>query len=571
MATNDYQKTGKNKDALFSLTAYRGEGMLLLAMNWKNGKPPMDFVGFSIEYKEPEGTQFFALKNRISFLDAEGKPSKTNLSSLQSPFQKFRWVHFPRNAEQLGDFCYRVKPVFMNADEDLSYGEAQTVDIELNRETYPNRLNVSFTRGYIASQSFVDTYEPDGGIPALLPADSKAGLGFQATHPKADKAFTWMGFEARKEILGILDAAINDPTAEVRVTAYDLNQPEIVDRLVTLGSRLKVIIDDSKDHAEDGAAENEAAKKLTISTGGQVKRQHMSKLQHNKTIVVKGSKLQTALCGSTNFSWRGLYVQANNAVTVHGAEAVRPFWEAFEQYWTSDDAKGFGITVSANWCNLSLDGIDAKVSFSPHSADNTMLGSIANDIWKNTQSSLFYSLAFLYQTEGPIREVISILTAAGEKFIYGVSDKRTGGIYLQKPNGSVLPVYPSEISKGLPEPFKSEPTGGRGVRMHHKFIVIDFDKPTARVYTGSYNFSGAADKSNGENLLMIRDRKIAVSYMIEGLRIFDHYHFRVAQNESKAKGTVLALAKPPRTSGETAWWEEYYTDKLKIRDRELFG
>jgi len=43
----------------------------------------------------------------------------------------------------------------------------------------------------------------------------------------------------------------------------------------------------------------------------------------------------------------------------------------------------------------------------------------------------------------------------------------------------------------VPEPFKSEPSGG-GTRMHHKFTVIDFDKPTARVYLGSYNFSTPA-------------------------------------------------------------------------------
>ena len=43
--------------------------------------------------------------------------------------------------------------------------------------------------------------------------------------------------------------------------------------------------------------------------------------------------------------------------------------------------------------------------------------------------------------------------------------------------------------------------------MHHKFVVIDFDKPTARVYMGSYNFSKPADNQNGENLLRIKDRR----------------------------------------------------------------
>ena len=86
--------------------------------------------------------------------------------------------------------------------------------------------------------------------------------------------------------------------------------------------------------------------------------------------------------------------------------------------------------------------------------------------------------------------------------------------------------------------------------MHHKFVVIDFDKPTARVYLGSYNFSSPADTKNGENLLLIRDRRIAVSFMVEALRIFDHYNFRVAQSAQKAK-KPLVLPRPPRKAGDS--------------------
>ena len=107
--------------------------------------------------------------------------------------------------------------------------------------------------------------------------------------------------------------------------------------------------------------------------------------------------------------------------------------------------------------------------------------------------------------------------------------------------------------------------------MHHKFVVIDFDKPAARVYLGSHNFSAAADTLNGENLLLIRNRRIAVSYMVEALRLFDHYHFRVAQQEARTARKALVLQKPPRHPGELAWWADDYTNAHKIRDRELFA
>ena len=107
--------------------------------------------------------------------------------------------------------------------------------------------------------------------------------------------------------------------------------------------------------------------------------------------------------------------------------------------------------------------------------------------------------------------------------------------------------------------------------MHHKFTVIDFDKPTARVYMGSYNFSSPADVKNGENLLLIRDRRIAVSYVVEAIRIFDHYHFRVAQQEASKARKALTLRRPPRKTGEHPWWSEDYTVPRKIRDREIFA
>jgi phosphatidylserine/phosphatidylglycerophosphate/cardiolipin synthase-like enzyme len=551
--------------------------MALVAMDWKKGKPPMDFVGFAIEYKEPGGHKFFALKNRLCFPGVDGEVIPFAKSTRLSPIQKFRWVHFPRNAELEGEFVYRVSPVFMNDEDELSYGESQEAAIELRRETYPGQLNVTFTRGFVSSQAFVDRYGEDA-IPKLLPAKSKEGLAFVASHPEAETALAWMGFEARSAIIEVLDQAIADKKAQVRVALYDLNEPGILSRLEKLGKRLQVIIDDDGPHADADSAETLAAKRLAVSAGaGNVLRQHMGKLQHNKIVVVDGPKTQAAVCGSTNHSWRGFFVQNNNAIVLRGKQAVKIFRAAFDNYWANSSAAGFSATGSAIWNDLKLKGIDARIGFSPRSKKNSVLQSIADDIAKNTTSSLFFSLAFLYQTPGAIRKAIAKIKKDDEIFSYGISDHKlpgldeADGVDIQKPDGKVTVISPAALAKNAPEPFKSEPTGGGGTRMHHKFIVIDFDKPTARVYMGSYNFSVTADGLNGENLLVIRDRRIAVSYVVEALRIFDHYHFRLVQMEAKTARKKLQLAKPPRQAGEKAWWEDDYVNPRKIRDRELFA
>ena len=259
-------------------------------------------------------------------------------------------------------------------------------------------------------------------------------------------------------------------------------------------------------------------------------------------------------------------------MVLRGENAIKPFLAAFDAYWQNDRVlPGLARRPPQNGPISSLDGIDARVAFSPHAPENALLEEIADDIGEQTTSSLFYSLAFLSQTPGPILDAIGKVTRDDGIFVYGISDKEVGGLDLQKPDGNVAPVSSAELAENVPEPFKSEPAGGSGIRMHHKFVVIDFDKPTARVYLGSYNFSSAADKNNGENLLLVRDRRIAVSYMIEALRIFDHYHFRVAQEEATRAVRQLALATPPRSAEEEPWWAENYTVASKIRDRELFA
>lgn len=491
--------------------------MCLLAMNWKQGTPPTNFVGFGIDYKEPGGTQFYAVPNTLSFPGSAAHTGPNANSSHLSPIQKFRWIHFPYNAGTPGLFTYRVTPVFMDVQNGntLSSGDTQQADIELLAETYPGEMNISFTRGFISSQAFVEKFGTNGGVGAILPASANAGLTFKPKDEKAEEtALSWMGFEARSVILGALDAAIADDTAQVRIAAYDFNDPEIVSRLQQLKDRLKIIIDNSGSHKSATSAESTAAAMLSTSAGAaNVQRQHMGDLQHNKSIVVNGNNTKIAIGGSTNFSWRGLYVQNNNTVALQGESAVALFSTAFDNMWANPgNPSGFDTTPSASWASLGFKNVDAQVTFSPHSSSNAALGGIATDI-DSTESSLFYSLAFLYETKGVILDAITTVSAKDDIFVYGLSDKAVGGLEIQRPDGNPPLAYPANLLSGhLPPPFAAEVTGGFGTTLHHKFVVIDFNKPTARVYTGSHNFSVAADTKNAENLLLIRDQRVAVSY-----------------------------------------------------------
>src|SRR5260370_18569742 len=79
-------------------------------------------------------------------------------------------------------------------------------------------------------------------------------------------------------------------------------------------------------------AESQAAKRLSATAGANnVKRMHFKNLQHNKVLIAKknGAPVKV-LFGSTNFSFRGLYIQANNALVCYAPEAAALFERAFE-------------------------------------------------------------------------------------------------------------------------------------------------------------------------------------------------------------------------------------------------
>jgi phosphatidylserine/phosphatidylglycerophosphate/cardiolipin synthase-like enzyme len=60
-------------------------------------------------------------------------------------------------------------------------------------------------------------------------------------------------------------------------------------------------------------------------------------------------------------------------------------------------------------------------------------------------------------------------------------------------------------------------TDGNPYIMHHKVIIID----DATVILGSYNFTGNAEDSNDENLLIIHDPEVAALFVAEFGRVYE--------------------------------------------------
>jgi hypothetical protein len=206
------------------LKLWRGERMCLVGMNVE--KPSDDFVGFAIEVKAPGSSSFVPLNNRLAFSYAKpiGKAvtGARWYSSLEAPFQKFRWIDFPNNPKD-GQYEYRVTEMHMPRDNQLVKGTSTTTSITLDPVIYDGFLDVGFTRNFASSQAYADRYKNN---PKIIPADADAGLKFKKQ--TGTDVYQWLGFEAYQLIFNILKEVEDNPHLSLDVFAYDLNEPDIV-------------------------------------------------------------------------------------------------------------------------------------------------------------------------------------------------------------------------------------------------------------------------------------------------------------------------------------------------------
>ncbi len=567
----------------FSVKLWRGERMALIGMDVDHPEP--DLVGFSIEVKRPGGKDFLPLRNRLGFSYPKNMPPSGDkqFPSTEAPFQKFRWVHFPQDVQK-GTYQYRVTKQHMKVDNHVLAGTSITLGIDLDPVIYSGFLDVGFARNYASSQAYADRYKNN---PKVIPALNVDGLAFKKL--KGD-IYEWLGFEAYELIMDFLKSVVKDKSLDLDFFAYDLNEPDIVALLEKIGPRLRAIIDDSKDHKAPNKSESKAARRLAKSAGkDHVKRMHFSRLQHNKVMIArrkKDGKAVKVLFGSTNFSFRGIYIQANNVLVVYSPGGAQLFEDYFEQAF-SDPKKFSDKPITKKWFPVRVKGKPPMdFCLSPHKDTNLSLNPIGKAI-EQAKSSVLFSIAFLNQAKnGAVRKAVDRLEKR-PLFSYGISDKR-GGLAVNKPDGSLGIVDFQCLIKNTPEPFSQEwrdssggggKTGNKkqkfgGVHEHHKFVVTDFNLPTAKVFTGSCNMSISGEGKNGDNLVMIQDQRVATSYAIEALRIFDHLHFRTAMKKLQGKKNPppMTLQKPTAIGGKPAWFEKFYVKGSQAaNDRKLFS
>jgi hypothetical protein len=549
--------------------AYPGAGSVLLAFDL-DGQPDKDFAGFAVSNKPPGGKSEY-LVNRLHFdstITADTKAKdRRYYPTNEAPYQKFRWVHFPKNASSKGEFTYGVTAMHFkpgSKTNELLAGDKVSLKFPMAPTDYKN-FEFAFTRGYLSSQAYAEQF----GNAEFRPKGAKS-IDYN-TKP-FEKQYKWLGFEARVKLFEFLDEAVKNPDMTLDLFAYDLDEPDVIKKLAALKHRLRAFLDNAPLHIAPNAAEPMAKAKLIKSAGEKnVKVGHFKRFAHCKVFILKkNGKPVKVLAGSMNFSVRGMYVQANNIYVFHEPKVAAMFEQAFEQAF-NDPSKGQTAFAKSEVANTIFDigfphGPNAKLAFSPHTSAGLSLGPVAEAL-KTADSSVMFAI-MAPQGTGPVLEAIKGLSRH-KVYTMGVTDTMGGDASFYPPGSTRAVSLPfSYLKDKIPPPFQQEYSGGMGRVVHHKFIAIDFNSLNPVIITGSSNLAAGGEQANGDQLIMIYDRGVATAFGVEAVRLLDHYHFRAAMKKA-SKVNPLNLVG----AGEKPlWWKGYWDKKdIKFGERQLFG
>lgn len=550
----------KTAKAGLTVKAYRGDGSAMLAFDLDE-KLCENLAGFSIKRTAPDGKSDY-LPNYLSFTHAVTRD--THIEELgahpsnEAPFQKFFWTDVVEDVQD-GKYTYDVTAIYFDKGDKLKNGATVGVNVEIMPTQFGN-FEYGFTRGYLSSQAYTRLFKNAPIRPA------KKSLDYN-TKPYS-VPYQWLGFHARKLVFDFLDECLKDKSITVDLFAYDLDEPDFVRGMQKLGKRLRAFLDNAPLHTKAGALEIEAHKLLVKSAGAaNVKQGHFHRFAHNKVMIMKkNGKPVKVLTGSANFSVRGLYVQANNILVFEDAQTAELYEEAFEQSF-NDETEFTSSAIAEGWHDVEDPGLPRfSVCFSPHKKAEVSLQKVSDAI-KKAGSSVIFAVMEL-AGGGPVMD--DLKTEAKEKvvFTYGMT-QTMGGIKVYKPGHADAMIVPFSYLKGkVPPPFADEYSGGSGIVIHDKFVVVDFNGTNPVVFTGSSNLASGGEEANGDNLIAIYDESVATAYAVEAIRLIEHYHFRAQMQVSHDEKPMMLQS----ADAKDKWWEPYYDQKnILFTERVLFS
>ncbi|RQT25712.1 phospholipase D-like domain-containing protein [Burkholderia contaminans] len=570
-----------------SVRSYLSPTLVLLAFDWPDAASRSDFLGFAIrrtpgfwsadgKTRAPDSW----LPNRLTF-DGPAAHTQGDAPTDQAPIQKFMWWDARIDPQDRGAaFRYDVYPVVGTpANLQVLDAQAGVCDVVLPAHI-EDGIGTWFNRAVVSSQAFAKQVAALGLAPNAAPSAAQAL-----------KLRTWLANDMEQVFAEMLDPASRAASAVYHLTDTLWALPAFEAFGRQHGEASLAIVYDAHTTARKGKpplpSPNQPAVDALQGLATLAPRDK-THIMHDKFIVTDASSSAVptrVLTGSANFTTEGLTEQAN-VLHAFDSPALAALYNDRAHALAGNPSIADTAKLSPGWsAPMTIGRAQVRLAFSPEPAgQRTEIDTIVAAIAAAKHSVCF---CLFMPTDAALRDACF---AAGDRglMMFGLVNKinvgsatkadagQQAGQRLDAATLANLELYhrnrdnhdvidaeyfsPATVPQGF-EPelrlFPGEPAPAfPPVVIHHKFIVIDAEGANPVIYTGSANMSRNSEQYNDENLLEIRDQRIAAIYLAEFLRLYEHYRARALTINAKQHGTgahaQLALAP------DSSWAKKYY-------------
>jgi phosphatidylserine/phosphatidylglycerophosphate/cardiolipin synthase-like enzyme len=517
------------------------------------------------------------------------------------PFRAFTWTD--HSVAEGDEARYRVVPVLWDAQARKSEPDETQASSWSDWRTIGYAAGSGyrgyFNRGFIISQfmsRYIDEHYPDKTRVQALKLFKQ-----EITADVEDRIRIFLSGDIRRQLLRLLDE-VEQGTGEIHAALFELQDDELVDRLVKLGTRAHVVLangavqvktDPKTKKAIETTVEarkrdeNKAARKKLIDAHVDVEKKHRfiapGALGHNKFLVWsdESGTPRKVWTGSTNWSTTGLCTQLNNAILVEDTDVAAAYLDQWNLLRQAGSAHPPELAI-ANSSPRTVGGdsagtVRSSIHFTRENkkVDLDALAEIVNGAQQGILFLMF--IPGLSGTLGVVNQLKAdkpglVIRGVVSELPKGPADERTGtkttvrvklvssGAGAPKTVTKTVDVVQPE-GRAHPAAYWAAETTHQQFKqgigyaiIHSKVIVVDPFTNDPTVVAGSHNFSISASSKNDENFIVVRgDKALAEAYAVNVDSAWRHYAARVA-TPSKLLGVSYLDALLADRQAEASFW-----------------
>lgn len=559
------------------LTARAVAGLHVVVLAWNFSKqlaiagavlPPelKDLLGFAIEREERDGqgtvVERYMLRGMKRFRDKDqGLSPGTFVPLDEHPVQSFQWADY--TAKPLTTYAYRIIPMY-GTPKNLTPDEAASLQVVVTTEAETGsapgsgapRHDIYFNRGVIGSQAYARKFlneDPDQDRPGSPP-------------------MKWLSRGLYEALIGFIGRAKNERYA-LRTAFYEFRYLPVARALrkaVDAGADVKIVYDAESSYKVENIGtlrsaellQSDIEKPRTVSEG----------IRHNKFIVLLEDDTPIAVwTGSTNISAGGIFGHSNVGHVVWDtavATAYLGYWQRLADNLTPTKLRAPNRQATPTPAGKTPDNSVVPL-FSPRDEKN------GNETlqWyadRMAEAQRIVCLTVAFNLDEVFQKVISV---ENDVLRYIVKDDDLGDGETIGQDRDVMFAGGGRFDEGALNNFLGERDNPLNTNdyIHTKFMLVDPLSNDPLVVSGSANFSRPSQRTNDENMLVIRgDTRVADIYFGEFMRIFDHHYARYVVRKLQDEGKSDPSAGYLKEKAED-WVRSHFDDRsYKAKRRRYF-